>query len=91
MTQNRYYTFLGIDDADFSSKDTSVTNDLGTSSPTAGTYSDIDYHSGFIFSNGQAGSCASSIDVPTVCSVDFSLITDTAAEFEMSLWKSQNA
>jgi len=89
MTQNRYYTFLGIDDADFSSKSTSATNDLGTSSPTAGTYSDIDYHSGFIFSNGQAGSCASSIDVPTVCSVDFSLITDTAAEFEMSLWKSR--
>ena len=30
-----------------------------------------DYHSGFIFVNGQAGSCASSIDVPTVCAVDF--------------------
>ena len=29
MTQNRYYTFLGIDDADFSSKATSATNDLG--------------------------------------------------------------
>ena len=62
---------------------------LATSSPTAGTYSDIDYHSGFIFSNGQAGECASSIDVPTVCSVDFSLMSDTASEFEMSLWKAQ--
>jgi len=89
MTQNRYYTFLGIDDTDFSSKSTSATNDLGTSSPTAGTYSDIDYHAGVIFSNGQAGSCASSIDTPTVCSVDFSLISDTSAEFEMSLWKVQ--
>ena len=89
MTQNRYYTFLGIDDTDFSSKTTSATNDLGTSSPTAGTYSDIDYHAGVIFSNGQAGSCASSIDVPTVCSVDFSLICDASKEFEMSLWKVQ--
>lgn len=89
MTQNIYYTFLGIDDTDFSSKSTSVTNDLGASSPTAGTYSDIDYHAGFIFSNGQAGSCASSIDVPTVCSVDFSLISDTSTEYELSLWKAQ--
>lgn len=89
MTNNVYYTFLGIDDTDFSSKATSATNDLGASSPTAGTYSDIDYHSGFIFANGQAGSCASSIDVPTVCAVDFSLITDVAAEYEMSLWKLQ--
>ena len=89
MTQNRYYTFLGIDDTDFSSKSTSATNDLGTSSPTAGTYSDIDYHAGVIFSNGQAGSCASSIDTPTVCSVDFSFITDTTAEYEFSLWKVQ--
>jgi len=89
MTQNNYYTFLGIDDTDFSSKSTSVTNDLGASSPTAGTYSDIDYHAGFIFVNGQAGSCASSIDVPTVCSVDFSLISDTSTEFELSLWKGQ--
>ena len=89
MTQNNYYTFLGIDDTDFSSKSTSVTNDLGASSPTAGTYSDIDYHAGFIFVNGQAGSCASSIDVPTVCSVDFSFITDTSLEYELSLWKGQ--
>ena len=89
MTNNVYYTFLGIDDADFSSKATSATNNLGTSSPTAGTYSDIDYHAGFIFANGQAGSCASSIDVPTVCAVDFSLITDASAEYEMSLWKLQ--
>ena len=55
MTNNVYYTFLGIDDADFSSKATSATNNLGASSPTAGTYSDIDYHSGFIFSNGRQG------------------------------------
>ena len=89
MTQNNYYTFLGIDDTDFSSKSTSVTNDLGASSPTAGTYSDIDYHAGFIFVNGQVGSCASSIDVPTVCSVDFSFITDTSLEYELSLWKGQ--
>lgn len=89
MTNNVYYTFLGIDDTDFSSKATSATNDLGASSPTAGTYSDIDYHSGFIFVNGQAGSCASSIDVPTVCAVDFSLMTDVGAEYEMSLWKLQ--
>ena len=89
MTNNLYYTFLGIDDTDFSSKSTSVTNLLGASSPTAGTYSDIDYHAGFIFANGQPGSCASSIDVPTVCSVDFSLMTDTSAEYEMSLWKTR--
>lgn len=87
MTQNRYYTFLGIDDTDFSSKDTSVTNDLGTDSPVAGIYSDIDYIAGFVFHNTQLGSCSTSIDTSTVCAVDFALITDTAAEYEMSLWK----
>ena len=89
MVQGNYYTFSGIDDTNFEAFATSATNDLGTSSPTAGTYSDIDYHAGFIFVNGQAGSCASSIDVPTVCSVDFSFITDTSADYELSLWKGQ--
>ena len=88
MTQNRYYTFLGIDDTDFSSKDTSVTNDLGTDSPAANTYSDKDYSSGFVFHNTQLGSCSTSIDASTVCAVDFSLVTDTSSQYEMSLWKS---
>ncbi len=88
MSQNRYYTFLGIDDTDFSSKDTSVTNDLGTDSPAANTYSDQDYSSGFVFHNTQLGSCSTSIDSSTVCAVDFSLISDTSSEYEMSLWKS---
>jgi hypothetical protein len=89
MAQNVYFSFLGIDGTDFSSKATSSTNSLSTTSPTAGTYSDIDYFAGIIMANGQAGSCASSIDVPTVCSVDFSVITDSAITFELSLWKVQ--
>jgi len=89
MNQNVYFSFLGIDGTDFSSKATSSTNNLSTTSPTAGSYSDIDYFAGIIFANGQAGSCASSIDVPTVCSVDFSVITDSAITFELSLWKVQ--
>jgi len=89
MAQNVYFSFLGIDGTDFSSKATSSTNSLSTTSPTAGTYSDIDYFAGIIMANGQAGSCASSIDVPTVCSVDFSLLSDSTPTFELSLWKVQ--
>ena len=87
MNQNEYYTFLAIDDSNFDSLQSSVTNSLGTDSPTAGSYSEQNYFAGIIFANGQASSCSSFQDSQVVCSVDYSIMSNTAGDFEFTLWK----
>ena len=87
MDQNTYFTYRGIDDSNFNTGKDTVDNNLGASSPTAGTYSAIDYFAGIITSNAQVGSCGSSLSNHIVCSVDYSLISSIEGTFELSLWK----